>query len=156
MRAAREQLRFLLAEPRDVDVEGTLAASVEPVPAATTRCWRRRSRTGRSSARWSTQQGVYTELIKIAGAAGKPRVDFSASWGQQRLAISTLSGTGSAWNAALVATVPLFDGWRTKGLVAQAKSNRASLDIDALKLRTPSRWRSALAVWTARGKRPNC
>jgi HAE1 family hydrophobic/amphiphilic exporter-1 len=134
VRAAREQLRFLLAEPREVDVEGTLATQVEPVPGydeVLATALQNRPELGELK----TQQGIYNELIKIAGAAGKPRVDFSASWGQQRLAISTLSGSGSAWSTALVATVPIFDGWRTKGLVAQARSDRATIDIEALKVR---------------------
>ena len=32
VRSARAQLRFLLAEPDDVDVEGTLGATVQPLP----------------------------------------------------------------------------------------------------------------------------
>jgi HAE1 family hydrophobic/amphiphilic exporter-1 len=31
--------------------------------------------------------------------------------------------------------VPIFDGWRTKGQVAQVKSTLTSIDIDELKLR---------------------
>ncbi len=149
VRAAREQLRFLLAETREVDVEGTLSTVVEPVPGyddVLAKALRNRPELGEMG----SQQGVYAELIKIAGSASKPRVDFSASWGQQRLAISTLSGTGSAWNAALVATVPIFDGWRTKGLVAQAKSSQRSLDIDALKLRDAISLEVRTAVDSAR------
>ncbi len=134
VRATREQLRFLLAEPGDVDAEGTLATAVEPLPSyddVLATALDNRPELGEMQ----SQQGVYAELIKIASAAGKPRVDFAAAWGQQRLAISTLSGTGSTWNMAIVASVPIFDGWRTKGRVAQARSSRGSLDIDALKLR---------------------
>ena len=49
-----------------------------------------------------------------------------------------------------MATVPIFDGWRTKGLVAQARSNRASLDIDALKLREAIALEVRTAVDSAR------
>ena len=83
----------------------------------------------------NSQQGIYAELIKIAAAGNKPRVDFSANWGKRHLSLQTLSSTGTAWNAGIFATVPLFDGWRTKGQVAQVKSTLASIDIDELKLR---------------------
>jgi outer membrane protein TolC len=58
------------------------------------------------------QRGIYTELVTIARAGNKLRVDFSASLGERNLGLKTLSATGTTWNAGLFATVPLFDGWR--------------------------------------------
>jgi HAE1 family hydrophobic/amphiphilic exporter-1 len=133
VRAARAQLRFLLAEPQEVDAEGTLAAPVEPVPSyeeLLAKALRHRPELGEIH----TQQGIYTELIKIAASGNKPRVDFAANWGKRHLSLQTLSSTGTAWNAGIFATVPIFDGWRTKGQVAQVKSTLASIDIDELKL----------------------
>ncbi len=134
VRAAREQLRFLLAEPQEVDVEGTLAAPVEPVPAydaLLATAFQNRPELGEIGA----TQGIYSELIKIAGAGNKPRVDFAADWGKRHLGLPSISSTGTAWDFGVYATVPLFDGWRTKGQVAQARSNLASVNIDELKLR---------------------
>ncbi len=134
VRAAREQLRFLLAEQQEVDVEGTLAAPVEPVPAyeaLLATAFQHRPELGEIS----STQGIYGELIKIAGAANKPRVDFAADWGKRHLGLPSISSTGTAWDFGVYATVPLFDGWRTKGQVAQARSNLASVNIDELKLR---------------------
>jgi len=131
---ARERLRFLLAEPQEVDAEGALATPAEPVPSydeLLARALQHRPELGEVQA----QQGVYSELIKITAAGNKPRVDFSANWGKRHLALQTLSSTGTAWNAGIYATVPIFDGWRTKGLVAQVRSTLASIDIDELKLR---------------------
>jgi HAE1 family hydrophobic/amphiphilic exporter-1 len=115
-------------------VDGTLTASVEPAPAydaLLARALANRPELGVIDA----QQGIYAELIKIANAADKPRVDFSAAWGRRSLGLQTLSSSGTTWNAALVATVPLFDGWRTKGRVAQARSEFASISLEELKLR---------------------
>ncbi len=134
VRAVREQLRFLLAEPQEVDAEGMLAAPVDPVPSyddLLAKALQHRPELGEIN----SQQGIYAELIKIAAAGNKPRVDFAANWGKRHLALETLSSTGTAWNAGIFATVPIFDGWRTKGQVAQVTSTRASLDIDELKLR---------------------
>ena len=134
VRAAREQLRFLLAEPQEVDVEGALAAPVEPVPAydaLLATAFQHRPELGEIGA----TQGIYSELIKIASAGNKPRVDFAADWGKRHLSLPSISSTGTAWDFGVYATVPLFDGWRTKGQVAQARSNLASVNIDELKLR---------------------
>jgi len=134
VRAARAQLRFLLAEPQEVDADGTLAAPPGPVPSydeLLATALQNRPELGEVN----TQQGIYSELIKIAAAGNKPRVDFAANWAKRHLSLQTISSTGTAWNAAIFATVPLFDGWRTKGQVAQVKSTLASIDIDELKLR---------------------
>ena len=134
VRAARAQLRFLLAEPQEVDAEGTLAAPVDRVPSydeLLTTALQNRPELGEVH----TQQGIYAELIKIAASGNKPRVDFAANWGKRHLALPTISSTGTAWNAGIFATVPIFDGWRTKGQVAQVKSTLTSIDIDELKLR---------------------
>jgi HAE1 family hydrophobic/amphiphilic exporter-1 len=132
--AARERLRFLLAEPQEVDAEGALATPAEPVPSYDEllgKALQHRPELGEVH----TQQGIYSELIKIAASDNKPRVDFSANWGKRNLALQTISSTGTAWNAGIYATVPIFDGWRTKGVVAQVRSTLASVDIDELKLR---------------------
>ena len=134
VRLAREQLRFLLAETQEVDVEGTLSAVVDAAPAydeVLARALVNRPELGVID----TQQGIYAELIKIARAGDKPRVDFSAGWGKRSLGLKTLSSSGTTWNAAIVATIPLFDGWRTKGRVAQAKSDLATISLEELKLR---------------------
>ena len=134
VRAAREQLRFLLAEQQEVDAEGTLPAPVDPVPsydALLATAFQNRPELGEIN----TTQGIYGELIKIAGSSSKPRVDFAADWGKRRMGLPSISSTGTAWDFGVFATVPIFDGWRTKGQVAQARSNLASANIDELKLR---------------------
>ncbi|MEW5983372.1 MAG: efflux RND transporter permease subunit [Acidobacteriota bacterium] len=134
VRSARAQLRFVLAERDEVDVEGTLGADVQPVPAyddALARALASRPELGEIDA----QQGIYAELIKIAGAGNKPRVDWSAAWGLRGLSLKTLSSSGTTWNTGVFATVPLFDGWRTKGRVAQARSELATIGIAEQKLR---------------------
>jgi HAE1 family hydrophobic/amphiphilic exporter-1 len=147
--AARERLRFLLAEPQEVDAEGALATPAEPVPSydeLLVKALQHRPELGEVH----TQQGIYSELIKIAASDNKPRVDFSANWGKRNLGLQTISSTGTAWNAGIYATVPIFDGWRTKGLVAQVRSTLASVDIDELKLREGITLEVRMAVDDAR------
>ena len=134
VRVTRQQLRFLLAEPGEVDVAGTLETAVEAPPAydeVLSQALANRPELGEMK----STRAIYGELVTIARAASKPRLDFSASWGKRSLGLRTLSSTGTNWTAGLFATVPIFDGWRTKGLVAQAESDAERIGLDELKLR---------------------
>jgi outer membrane protein TolC len=135
VRTARDRLAMLLAETaREIDVDGTLgtAPGARPVYAdALAAALRNRPELSEIG----TQRGIYSELITIARAGDKPRVDFSASWGKKSYGLKTLSSSGTAWNAGLFATIPLFDGRATRGRVAQARSDFASITIDEIKLR---------------------
>ena len=131
----REQLRLLLAETdREVDVKGALETSIEPPPSY--EALLAQALQNRPELREvDSTKGIYGELVTIAKAGNKPRVDFTANWGKRSLALRTLESNGTSWNAALLASIPLFDGWRTKGRVAQAKSDLMRLTLDELQLR---------------------
>jgi HAE1 family hydrophobic/amphiphilic exporter-1 len=138
VRVARDQLRFLLADnsPGDLDVTGTLPTTIDPVPGyeeVLARALQNRP----ELAEVRDQRGVYGELVKIAAAAGKPRIDFSAAVGSRTLGQKALPSmvTGTTWNASVIASVPVFDGNRTKGRVAQAESDLARIVQDEAKLR---------------------
>jgi hydrophobic/amphiphilic exporter-1 (mainly G- bacteria), HAE1 family len=135
VRLTKERLRFLLAETGgEIDVAGTLEAPIDPAPSydeVLAQALRNRP----EFAELASQRGIYTELVTITRAANKPRLDFAASLGERSLGLKTLSSYGTTWNAAVVATVPLFDGMRTKGRIAQVQSEIAQLTIDEAKLR---------------------
>jgi HAE1 family hydrophobic/amphiphilic exporter-1 len=135
VRVARDRLAFLLAEStREVDVQGTLTTAPEPAPAyAEVLASALKSRPELREV--GTQQGIYEQLVTIAKAGDKPRLDFSATWGLKSFGLKTLSSNGTTWNAGLFASIPLFDGKRTKGRVAQARSDLASITLDVAKLR---------------------
>ena len=135
VRVARDRLGFLLADiTDDVDVTGTLATAPEPLPVyADVLAQALKSRPELQEI--DSQQGIYGELVTIAKAGNKPRLDFSASWGKKSYGLKTLSSSGTAWNAGLFATIPLFDGNRTKGRVAQARSELASITLEEVKMR---------------------
>lgn len=135
VRIARDRLGFLLADTaRDVDVDGTLGTAPESLPVyADVLAKALKSRP--ELVEIDSQQGIYGELVTIAKAGDKPRLDFSASWGMRSLGLKTLSSSGTAWNAGLFATIPLFDSSRTKGRVAQARSDLATITIEEVKLR---------------------
>ena len=134
VRVARMQLAFLLAETGEVDVTGALGVPIDAAPTYETVLAGALANRPELAVQDSTR-GVYKELVTIARAASKPRVDFSAAWGMGRIGLPSVSSSGYLWNAGVYASVPLFDGWRTKGLVAQAQTDLARADLDDKKLR---------------------
>ena len=134
VRVARMQLGYLLAETGEIDVTGTLGTPIDSVPAYESmlaKALANRPELGELA----NTRGIYGELVTIAKAASKPRVDFSAGWGLGRVGLPSISSSGYMWNAGVFGSVPLFDGWRTKGRVAQAQSDLSRISLDELKLR---------------------
>jgi HAE1 family hydrophobic/amphiphilic exporter-1 len=133
--AAREYLRFTLGTgPRPVDVSGSLeAVPGEPVPTydeVLASAWKFRPEL--SDLR--NRQKIAGELVTIADAGDKPRLDFRASAGYQQLEAGVLEGEGKTWSGGLYVSWPLFDGMRTRGRVAQAQSDVRTLRIEEARL----------------------
>ena len=134
VRIARLQLAYLLAETGEIDATGNLSTPLEPIPGyqeIIAKALANRPDLGELTA----TRGVYTELLTIAKAGNKPRVDFSTSWGAGWVGLKTISSHGYLWNAGVFASVPLFDGFRTKGQVAQARTDLSRISLDEMKLR---------------------
>lgn len=140
VRTTRQRLRFLLAlEEPEVDVAGSLASTPEqprPYGEAFERAAKRRPELNDLRLR----VGISTELVKIANADNKPRLDLKggAGWRWLDVSGSGLSqgqyADGAAWSAGVYLTFPFFDGLRTRGKVAQATSDLATRRIEEAKL----------------------
>jgi HAE1 family hydrophobic/amphiphilic exporter-1 len=66
---------------------------------------------------------AYEEFVTVARADGRPRLDFDGSFGWSvRQTGNFFQGDYQRWAAQVKLTVPLFDGWRTRGKVAQAQA----------------------------------
>ena len=132
---AREQLRWLLGAPTgDLDVAPVPPVVVDAAPGYEEVLQAALQHRPELS-ELSNQRSIYTELVTIAKAGDKPRVDFAAGYGKRNMWLPTISSGGTAWNATIVASVPLFDGWRTKGRVAQARTDLSRATEDELKVR---------------------
>jgi HAE1 family hydrophobic/amphiphilic exporter-1 len=138
IRTARERLRFLLAlEDVDLDVNGSLA-SVPEQPATYQAALEsaRKHRPELSDAK--LRIGIYNELITIAAADNKPRLDMRGSAGWHWLDVNsagtTLNDNGAAWNVGLFLTFPFFDGLKTSGRVTQARSDLRTRQIEEFRL----------------------
>jgi len=135
IRMSREKLRFLLGlEGQEVDVRGTIEIPLVPSPQykeAVQTAWKNRPELFDQHKRVEIAQ----ELVTIYDAGDKPRLDFKASYGWRELILGAEKGDGQAWTAGLFLTFPFFDGMRSRGKVAQAKSEVATLKIEEAKLK---------------------
>jgi outer membrane protein TolC len=135
IRIARERLRFLLGtDGSEVDVRGSLQPSMTPYPGfeeALEIALKNRP----ELADLHHRRQIGEELVKIAQAGDKPRVDLKAGYGWRYLDLgSGQNANGPAWLVGLYLTYPIFDGFRTQGQVSQAKSNVTTLKIEESKL----------------------
>ena len=131
---SRERLRFLVGgDGQEIDVKGDLETPIEPYPKyAEAIEVAAKKRPDLSDLRHRID--VAKELVKIANAGDKPRLDLKASIGWRDLKLGLDHADGTAWTAGLFLTYPIFDGLRTRGKVAQAKSEAATLKIEEAKL----------------------
>jgi outer membrane protein TolC len=134
IRISRENLRFLLGFEQEVDIKGGLEATIGSYPEYEDAVeLAMKNRPELSDLRHRIE--VANELVKIANAGDKPRLDLRAGYGFRDLDLGPdLHGNGGAWSAGLFVTYPIFDGLRTRGRVSQAKSNVATLKIEEAKL----------------------
>jgi HAE1 family hydrophobic/amphiphilic exporter-1 len=141
VRMARERLRFLLAmgtEGVDV-VETPDSAAVERIlPASYNEAVQIAGKRRPELADLRLRIGVYDELVTIANAENKPRLDLRGGVGWHWASLNdpppALDANGAAWNVGLYMTFPFFDGLRTSGKVAQAKSDLRTKQIEETKL----------------------
>jgi outer membrane protein TolC len=78
---------------------------------------------------------VYDEFVGVAQAEGRPKLDFVANWGYSvRQPGNFFQSNFTKWNAGLTLTVPVFDGLRTSGKVAQARARREQAAQDRIAL----------------------
>ncbi len=77
----------------------------------------------------------YDELVGVAQGEGRPTLDVAANWGYSvREPRNFFQSNFTRWNAALTLTVPVFDGLRTSGKVAQARARREQAAQDRIAL----------------------
>jgi outer membrane protein TolC len=132
---ACERLRFLLAiENAQVDAQGSLQKPIAPYPQyEESLAIALNNRPELSDL--THRLGISKELIKIARAGNKPRVDFNGSAGLRSFSVGPFGANGETWVAAVTLSFPFFDGFRTSGKVLEAKTDMVSLNLDLLKLK---------------------
>ena len=142
VRMARERLRFLLAMgAEEVDVVGTLETPPLDLllPAGYDEAMQIAGKRRPELADLRLRIGIYDELVTIAAAENKPRLDLKGGAGWHWASLNdpgpALDASGAVWNVGLYVTFPFFDGLRTNGKVAQARSDLRTKRIEEARLR---------------------
>ena len=141
IRAALEKLRFLLAlGPEEVQVAGSLdmATPDRPVPVTYEQALLAAGKQRPELADLRLRIGVYGELVTIASAENKPRLDLKGGAGWHWTSLDEpgpkREADGAAWNIGVYLTFPFFDGFKSSGRVAQARSDLRTKQIEESKL----------------------
>lgn len=79
--------------------------------------------------------GIQKELITVAKAGNKPRIDFQGSTGWGSLEMGSNRETGVIASGEIIMNFPFFDGYRTNGRVMQAASELRRQELADAKLR---------------------
>ncbi len=133
IRVARDRLSFLLAFEGEVDVQGTLETALSPYPSYDEALGVAREKRPELK-EINHRLAIADELVTVANADDKPRLDLKGGYGWRHLEVGDSSGSGQLWTVGLYLSFPFFDGLKTRGKVAQAESERRSLQIDEAKL----------------------
>lgn len=141
VRMARERLRFLLASGNEeVDVLGTLEEPPpeRPLPASYDEAVHIAGKRRPELNDLRLRIGIYDELITMVNADNKPRLELKGGAGWHWASLNdpgpAQDADGAAWNVGLYVTFPFFDGMRTSGKVAQARSDLRTKQVEAAKM----------------------
>ncbi|HIJ94171.1 MAG TPA: TolC family protein [Desulfuromonadales bacterium] len=141
IRMARERLRFLLvAGAVDLDVAGSLQTptTTTPLPASFDEAFTTAGKQRPELSELRLRIGIYEELVTIAAADDKPRLEMRGAAGWRWASLNdpgpTRDGDGAVWNVGVYLTFPFFDGLRTRGRITQAESDLRTQRIAAARL----------------------
>jgi len=80
---------------------------------------------------------IYDEAIGIYKADMQPRLDLDGAYGwSTRVPDNFFESSYKKWALGVTLKIPVFDGWRTAGKVAQARADRAKVEQDRAALET--------------------
>jgi HAE1 family hydrophobic/amphiphilic exporter-1 len=90
--------------------------------------------------------GMQKEVITVYDSMNKPRIDLYASYGWRDLTVEGKSADGEVSTAAVLMSFPFFDGLKTKGKVAQSKSDLSTMTLQEEKLKDAIRLQTEEAL----------
>jgi HAE1 family hydrophobic/amphiphilic exporter-1 len=132
---ARGRLNAAMVRPVDTPIEPSDALRYVPLDVtpeeAVERAWSDRP----EAKAIALNESIYTELIGVAQSDARPRLDFYGAYGWAvRRPSNFFDSDFTAWNASVTLTIPVFDGFRTRGKVAQARAQRNRISQDRVAL----------------------
>ena len=144
---ARGDLNAVMVRPIDAPVEPSDNLDYVPtemtLDEAVREAW-----TSRPEAKAvALNEKIFTELIGVARSEARPHLDFAAAWGYSvRKPANFFDSDFAKWNAGFSLTIPIFDGFRTAGKVAQATGERNKVSQDKIALENRIRLEAKDAV----------
>jgi HAE1 family hydrophobic/amphiphilic exporter-1 len=134
---ARGDLNAVMVEPTDKPIEPTDALEFVETAADQQEVVREAvsSRPEVKAVSWNEK--IYDEAIGIYKADMQPRLDLSGAFGwSTRQTENFFEPNYKKWSLSVTLKVPVFDGWRTAGRVAQARADRDKVGQDRVALET--------------------
>jgi outer membrane protein TolC len=128
-------LNAVMVRPIDTPIEPTDSLVYQPLDMSleevTRAAWQNRP----EARTIELSEKIYGELVGVAKAEGRPSLDFFGYWGYSvRQPENFFDSTYTKWSASVALTVPLFDGFRTRGKVAQARAKQDQVGQDRVEL----------------------
>jgi len=133
VRTRRDRLRLVLGAEQPVDTVGDLSATLVDPPAYKDAMATARERRP-ELLDLRHRIGIAGELVTIARAGDKPRLDLAGNYGWKDLESDASDLDGKKWDIGIKLSWPVFDGLKTSGRVRQASSEREALRIDEQQL----------------------
>ncbi len=136
VRQAKDQLNILLARPTGSPIEAV--GELEYVPladASLDRVVERAIAQRPELASLRLARDIAEKSLTIARAEDKPEINLEADYGFATEDFENLNPNREVWSAGVFFRMPIFDGWRTRGLVFQAESQRRDVEIATAQLR---------------------
>jgi HAE1 family hydrophobic/amphiphilic exporter-1 len=134
---ARGDLNAVMVEPTDRPIEPTDTLSFRETPADQEQVVREAIATRPEVRAVAWNEKIYDEAIGIYKADMQPRLDLSGAFGWSvRETPNFFESNYKRWSLSVTLKIPVFDGWRTAGKVAQARADRAKVGQDRVALET--------------------
>lgn len=132
---ARGNLNATMVQPIDAPIEPVDRLEYAPLEIsledAVRLAWERRP----EARAILLNERIYEQLIGVAQAEGRPSLDFYGQYGWSvRTPSNFFEKDFTKWNAGVTLTIPVFDGFRTRGRVAQARAERNKVTQDRIAL----------------------
>jgi HAE1 family hydrophobic/amphiphilic exporter-1 len=132
---ALARLNAVMVRPIDAPVEPVDSLAYEPLEVGLDQVIREATANRPELRGAAVTERIYEELVGVARGEGLPRLDLAAAWGWSvRQPRNFLERDFAKWNAAVSFTLPVFDGRRSSGRVAQARAERGKAAQDRIAL----------------------
>jgi outer membrane protein TolC len=132
---ARGHLNAAMVQPIDAPIEPLDRLEYAPlemtIDDAVRLAWSRRP----EARAIALNERIHEQLIGVAQAESRPSLDFYGQYGWSvRQPGNFFERDFTKWNAGVTLTIPVFDGFRTRGKVAQARAERNKVTQDRIAL----------------------